>query len=135
MKMAPCWTGSILHVDLTQNHVNIEHPSPEFYRKYGGGSGMGMYYILSEMLPKVDAFSSENVLTLFVGPLTGLPISGNARLSANAKSPAGGAIGDSQVGGYFPASMKFAGFDGIVVKGRAAKTSLSIPQSGNSRAA
>jgi aldehyde:ferredoxin oxidoreductase len=121
MKMAPCWTGSILHVDLTNNQVEIENQSPEFYRKYGGGSGMGMYYILREMPPKVDAFSPENVLTLFVGPLTGLPISGNARLSANAKSPAGGAIGDSQVGGYFPASMKFAGFDGIVVKGRAVK--------------
>ena len=121
MKMAPCWTGSILHVDLTQNQVEIEHPSAEFYRKYGGGSGMGMYYILREMPPKVDAFSPENILTLFTGPLTGLTISGNSRLCANAKSPAGGAIGDSQVGGYFPASLKFAGFDGIVVKGRVAQ--------------
>jgi aldehyde:ferredoxin oxidoreductase len=119
MKMAPCWAGSVLHVDLTYGRLEIENPSPEFYRKYGGGSGMGMYYILREMPPKEEAFSPENVLTLFIGPLSGLPISGNARISANAKSPAGGAIGDSQGGGYFPAWMKFAGFDGIVVKGRA----------------
>ena len=89
MKMAPCWTGSIVHVDLTKKQVEIEHPSPEFYRKYGGGSGMGMYYILRKMPLKVDAFSPEMSSPFFVGPLTGLPISGNARLSANAKSPAG----------------------------------------------
>ena len=117
MKDAPCWTGSILHVNLTNKQVEIEHPNYEFYRKYGGGSCMGMYYILREMPLKAEAFSPENVLTFFAGPLTGLPVSGNSRLSANGKSPAGGAIGDSQVGGFFPASLKFAGFDGIVIKG------------------
>jgi aldehyde:ferredoxin oxidoreductase len=114
---APCWTGSILHVDLTNNRLDIEHPDSAFYRKYGGGSSMGLYYILQEMPPRVDAFSAENVLTFFSGPLAGLPVSGNSRLSANAKSPAAGAIGDSQVGGFFPAALKWAGFDGIVVKG------------------
>jgi len=117
MKEAPCWMGSILHIDLTNKQVEIEHPDAKFYRKYGGGSGMGMYYILREMPPKADAFSPENVLTLFSGPLSGLPVSGNSRLSANAKSPAAGAIGDSQVGGFFPAALKWSGFDGIVVKG------------------
>jgi len=121
MEMAPCWTGSILRVDLTQNQLEIVHPSPEFYRKYGGGSGMGLYYILREIQPKVDAFSPENILTFFTGPLCGLPIPGNSRLCVNAKSPAGEAIGDSQVGGYFPAFLKFGGLDGIVVKGRAVK--------------
>jgi aldehyde:ferredoxin oxidoreductase len=50
--------------------------------------------------------------------VTGAAISGQSRINVNAKSPMSGAIGDSQAGGFFPAELKFAGFDGIVVKGR-----------------
>ncbi len=119
MEKAPCWTGSIAVVDLTKNEIKIEHQSPEFYRKYGGGSGMGMYYILKMLEIGADAFDPKNVITFFSGPLAGLPVSGCSRLTVNAKSPAGGAIGDSQVGGYIASSMKFAGFDGVVVIGKA----------------
>jgi len=119
MGKAPCWTGSIAVVDLTKNEIKIEHQNPEFYRKYGGGSGMGMYYILKMLEKGADAFDPKNVITFFSGPLAGLPVSGCSRLTVNAKSPAGGAIGDSQVGGYIASSMKFAGFDGVVVIGKA----------------
>jgi aldehyde:ferredoxin oxidoreductase len=61
------------------------------------------------------------VLALFASVTTGAPISGQSRLNANAKSPISGAIGDSQCGGYFPAELKFAGFDGIILKGRSPK--------------
>jgi aldehyde:ferredoxin oxidoreductase len=64
--------------------------------------------------------SPENVITLMAADHR-TPISGQSRLNVNAKSPVGGAIGDSQSGGFFPAELKFAGFDGIVVKGRSAK--------------
>ena len=116
-----CINGKILHVDLTKGKTWIEEPPEAFYRMYGGGSGMGLYYILKEMPAKVDAFSPENILTLFPSVPTGLPISGLSRLTANAKSPLTGAIGDSQCGGFFPAKLKFAGFDGIVVRGKAPK--------------
>ena len=55
------------------------------------------------------------------GVTTGAPISGQSRLNANAKSPISGGIGDSQSGGFFPAELKFAGFDGIVIKGKSPK--------------
>jgi aldehyde:ferredoxin oxidoreductase len=116
-----CYTGNVLHVDLTNGKTWVENPPEEFYRKYGGGSAMGMYYILKEMPPKADPLSPENVLTLFLGVPTGLAISGQSRMVANAKSPLTGAIGDSQCGGFFPAEMKFAGFDGIVFTGRSPK--------------
>ena len=112
------YNGKILHVDLTHGKLEVEEPPEAFYRKYMGGSAMGMYYILRDMPAGVDALAPENVLTLMASVTTGAPISGQSRLNANAKSPVSGAIGDSQSGGFFPAELKFAGFDGIVVKGR-----------------
>ena len=113
------YTGHILHVDLTSEKLKVEHPPESFYRKYMGGSAMGLHYILNEMKPATDALGPDNILTLMLSPLTGAPISGQSRLTANAKSPLTHGIGDSQVGGFFPAEMKFAGFDGIVVRGMA----------------
>jgi aldehyde:ferredoxin oxidoreductase len=119
--MARCYNGRILHVDLTRGKTRVEEPSEEFYRTYGGGSAMGLYYILKEVPPGTDAFSPRNVLTLFDGIPTGLPISGQSRITAAAKSPLTGAIGDAQAGGFWPAELKFAGFDGIVIRGKARK--------------
>jgi aldehyde:ferredoxin oxidoreductase len=115
------YAGKILHVDLTQGKLEVETPPESFYRKYLGGSAMGLYYILHEMPKGADALGPENVLTLMVSPTTGAPISGQSRINANARSPISGGIGDSQGGGYFPAEMKFSGFDGIVIKGRSSK--------------
>ena len=115
------YNGKILHVDLTKGSLTTEEPKEAFYRKYLGGSAMGMHYILRDMPKGADPLSPENVLTLFTGVATGAPISGQSRLYANAKSPISGGIGDSQSGGFFPAELKFAGFDGIVVKGKSPK--------------
>jgi aldehyde:ferredoxin oxidoreductase len=114
------YTGKILHVDLTSGTLAVEQPSEAFYRKYLGGSAMGMYYILRDTPVGVDPLAPENVLTFMNSVTTGVPISGQSRININARSPQSGAIGDSQGGGYFPAELKFAGFDGIVVTGRAA---------------
>lgn len=115
------YNGKILHVDLTKGTFEVEEPNEAFYRKYLGGSAMGMHYILRDMPRGADPLGPENVLTLFTGVTTGAAISGQSRLNANAKSPISGGIGDSQSGGFFPAELKFAGFDGIVVKGKSAK--------------
>lgn len=115
------YNGKILHVDLTKGALEVEEPNEAFYRKYLGGSAMGMHYILRDMPKGADPLSPENVLTLMTGVTTGAAISGQSRLNANAKSPISGGIGDSQSGGFFPAELKFAGFDGIVIKGRSPK--------------
>jgi aldehyde:ferredoxin oxidoreductase len=119
--MAYGYNGKILHVDLTHSRLTVETPPEAFYRMYMGGSAMGLYYILNEMPKGADALGAENVLTLMTGVTTGAAISGQSRINANAKSPISGGIGDSQGGGFFPAELKFAGFDGIVIKGKAAK--------------
>ncbi len=115
------YNGKILHVDLTKGELTVEEPNEAFYRKYLGGSAMGMHYILRDMPKGADPIGPENVLTLMAGVTTGAPISGQSRLNANAKSPISGGIGDSQSGGFFPAELKFAGFDGIVIRGKSAK--------------
>ncbi|MCB9110306.1 MAG: aldehyde ferredoxin oxidoreductase family protein [Anaerolineales bacterium] len=115
------YNGKILHVDLTSGALTVEEPNEAFYRKYLGGSAMGMHYILRDMPKGADPLGPDNVLTLFTGVTTGAAISGQSRLNANAKSPISGGIGDSQSGGFFPAELKFAGLDGIVLKGKSAK--------------
>jgi len=115
------YNGKILHVDLTEGTLTIEEPEEAFYRKYMGGSAMGMYYILREMPKGADPVGPDNVLTLMTGVTTGAAISGQSRINANAKSPISGGIGDSQSGGFFPAELKFAGIDGLVIKGRSEK--------------
>jgi aldehyde:ferredoxin oxidoreductase len=115
------YNGKILHVDLTRGMLDAEAPDQAFYRKYMGGSAMGLYYILNEMPKGADPLGPENVLTLMNSVTTGAPISGQSRINANAKSPISGGIGDSQSGGFFPAELKFAGFDGIVIKGKSPK--------------
>ncbi len=116
--MPPGCHGKILHVDLTDGAISSEQPGEAFYRKYLGGSAMGMYYILDGMPAGADPLGPENILTLMLSVLTGAPISGQSRLTANASSPLVDGIGDSQCGGFFPAELKFAGFDGIVVRGQ-----------------
>jgi aldehyde:ferredoxin oxidoreductase len=115
------YNGKVLHVNLTTQEIIEEIPSESFYRTYMGGSAMGLFYILRETPTGVDPLAPDNVLTIFAGVTTGAAISGQSRVNVNAKSPISGAIGDSQGGGFFPAELKFAGIDGIVIKGKSSK--------------
>jgi len=119
--MARSFNGKILHVDLARGALSVEEPAEDFYRTYGGGSAMGLYYLLRDLPKGTDALGPGNILTFFTGPITGLPVSGQSRICVNALSPLSGGVADSQAGGFAPAALKFAGFDGIVVKGAAAK--------------
>jgi aldehyde:ferredoxin oxidoreductase len=111
--------GKILHVDLTTRKLEVEEPEETFYRKYMGGSGMGTYYLLKHTSPGADPLGPENTLSLMVGVVTGAPFSGQSRVTATAKSPVTNLVGDSQSGGFWPAELKGAGFDGIVIHGQA----------------
>jgi aldehyde:ferredoxin oxidoreductase len=119
--MAHGYTGKILHVDLSKGLLSVEEPEEAFYRKYMGGSALAMYYLLNELPSGVDPLGPENVLVMALSVLTGTAISGQSRMTAAAKSPLTGGIGDSQGGGFFPAELKFAGFDAVVIKGKAEK--------------
>jgi aldehyde:ferredoxin oxidoreductase len=108
-------------VDLTKGAITVEEPDNAFYRKYMGGSALAMVYLLKDMPAGVDPLGPENMLVLALSVVTGAAISGQSRMTAAAKSPLTGAIGDSQCGGFWPAELKFAGFDAIVLRGKSPK--------------
>jgi aldehyde:ferredoxin oxidoreductase len=114
-------TATIFHVDLTRGTIEKQTLPDEVYRKYPGGSALAAYLVLKSIPPGADPLGPENVLALAVSPLTGLAISGQSRMTACARSPLTGAIGDSQCGGFFPAEMRSAGADAIVFTGQAAE--------------
>jgi aldehyde:ferredoxin oxidoreductase len=117
--MSSDFTGQILQVDLSTGSVEIERPPESFYRTYLGGSAMGLYYILRDVPAGTDGLDPANVLTMMDSLLTGAPIAGQSRITMSARSPLTDGIGDSQGGGFFPAELRFAGFTGIVIRGRA----------------
>ncbi|MHB9034611.1 MAG: aldehyde ferredoxin oxidoreductase N-terminal domain-containing protein, partial [Anaerolineae bacterium] len=115
------YSGRILNLNLSTGEIRIDTPDDKFYRTYMGGSGLGLAYLLKYLPAGIDPLGPENILVISVGVLTGAPIGGLSRVMANAKSPLTGAIGDGQGGGFFPAEMKFTGYDAIVLRGRAPK--------------
>jgi aldehyde:ferredoxin oxidoreductase len=115
------YQGKIIHVDLTAGTISVEEPEEAFYRKYIGGSAMGVYYLLKNTPKNADPLGPENTLSMMVGPATGAPISGQSRVSVNAKSPLTDLVGDAQMGGFWPAEFKHGGFDGIVFHGKSEK--------------
>ena len=115
------YNGKILHVDLTERRLKVEEPGEDFFRKYLGGSALGLYYALNMIPVGADPLGPENVLVISLGVTTGAPISGQSRVTATAKSPLSGAIGDTQGGGFWPAEAKGAGFDAYVITGKAAR--------------
>ena len=111
-------TATVHHVDLTRGSVEVTTLPEDVYRKYPGGSALAAYLVTQTMKPGADPLGPDNVLVMAVSPLTGLPISGQSRMTACARSPLTGAIGDSQCGGFFPAEMRSAGTDAIVFTGQ-----------------
>jgi aldehyde:ferredoxin oxidoreductase len=115
------YNGKILHVDLTTGKLEVEEPGEAFFRRYMGGSALGMHYALKLIPRGAEPLGPDNVLILSLGVTTGAAISGQSRVTATAKSPLSGAIGDAQAGGFWPAEAKGAGFDAYVIKGQSEK--------------
>jgi aldehyde:ferredoxin oxidoreductase len=78
-----------------------------------------MYLLYNHLSPGIDPLSPENVLLVGAGLLTGIPALGSGRCDIAAKSPITSAIGDSNVGGFFAPEMRMAGFDHLVITGKA----------------
>ena len=111
-------TATVYHVDLTRGTIETRTLPEDVYRKYPGGSALAAYLVLQAIPVGADPLGPDNVLAMAVSPLTGLAISGQSRMTACARSPLTGAIGDSQCGGFFPAEMRAAGADALVFTGR-----------------
>ena len=115
------YNGKILRVNLTTGKITTEEKDWVFYRKYIGGRGLISYFLLNEVPPDTDPLSEENKLIFTASVMTGAPLPGFGRHSAGAKSPLTNLYGESQAGGYWGAELKFAGYDAIIVEGKAEK--------------
>lgn len=112
------YANRVARVDLSQERVEYEKPDEEDLRKYIGGRGLGVKYVFDNQ-PKVEPFSEENILCFMVGPLTGSDVAMSGRMAVVTKSPLTGTVTDSHQGGWSGARLRWAGFDGIVFKGKA----------------
>ncbi len=117
--MQNSFTGKILRINLTTEKISFETLEETLYRRYFGGRGLISYYLLNELEPKTNPLSPENKLIFACGPVTGAPFSGSGRNSVGAKSPLTGAYGEAEAGGFWGAELKRAGFDAIIVEGKA----------------
>ncbi|MFX1304710.1 MAG: aldehyde ferredoxin oxidoreductase family protein [Promethearchaeota archaeon] len=113
------YSNNILRVNLTIEKISIENPDELFYRRYVGGEGLVAYYLLKELKVGIDPLSIDNKLIFATGPLTGFAIPGTGRNSVGAKSPLTGGFGEAEVGGYWGAELKHAGYDAIIFEGKA----------------
>ena len=113
------WQGRILWIDVSTGKTWEEKPDELFYRRYWGGGCIGGYFLLQELPPKIDPFHPDNLLIFASGPATGTLLPGFAKHSVMAKSPLTGGIGESQAEGFWGAELKRAGFDALIIKGKA----------------
>jgi len=107
-------------IDLTNRTVQYEAPREEDLKKYVGGRGLGVKYVFDNG-PAVDPLSPENLLAIMNGPLSGSKAKMSGRLAVVTKSPLTGTVADSHMGGWTAAKLKWAGFDGLLIKGAAAE--------------
>jgi aldehyde:ferredoxin oxidoreductase len=115
------WTGKILRVDLTKGTCKPEDLNMEWAGQYLGQRGLASKYLSEEMDPKTDPLSPDNKMIFATGPLTGTCASTGGRFSVITKGPLTGAIACSNSGGYWGAELKFAGWDMIILEGKAKK--------------
>jgi aldehyde:ferredoxin oxidoreductase len=113
------YAGKVLRVNLTDGSISTETPSDAFYRRYLGGQGFVAHWLLTEVPKNADPLGPENVLIFAAGTTTGIPVSGGGRSAMGAKSPLTGFYGEADVGGFFGAEMVVAGYDAILVYGKA----------------
>jgi aldehyde:ferredoxin oxidoreductase len=115
------YAGKILRIDLSKNKIIEEPLSKELVVNYIGGTGFCVKILYDETGPETDPLGPENRLIMATGPLAGTVYPASARWNVAAKSPLTGIWGEANAGGNFASELKFAGFDAIVVQGKADK--------------
>ena len=113
-------TGTNLDVDLTSGQIRHYPISESTYRNFVGGRGLGAKLLFDVMPANADPLGPENPLIITTGPLNGLPFFGVKHV-VSTKSPLTGTYLDSYGGGHFSAELKYAGYDSLIIRGKAAK--------------
>lgn len=113
------YQGKLLIVDLTARRIETQSIDDSLFQKYIGGVGIAAKIVFDETSPETDPLGLDNVLVAFTGPFTGTRVPSSSRHHYAALSPQTGVLGESNVGGSWGVQLKKAGFDGVMVRGKA----------------
>ena len=113
------YSGSVLRVDLSAGTVQRCPTEERLARAYLGGRGLNIKRLWEELPARTPGLSPQNILVYGAGPLVGTLFPGGARFNVSAMSPQTGILGDGNAGGFFAPELRYAGYDQIVIRGRA----------------
>ena len=113
------WNGYFLHVNLSKKKSFAEAYDVGFAPTFLGGRGFAAKILWDKLPPKANPLSPENMLIFAAGPLTGFPLPNSGKLVVAAKSPLTGGYGDGNIGTFAAVHMRKAGYDALIVEGKA----------------
>jgi len=115
------YAGKILYVDLNRNKTKVTVIKNGFCEKYVGGNGFAIRLLYDNTKPKIEPFDRENTLIFAVGPFAGTMVPTSGKHMVQAKSPLTGFMGESVSSGMWGQALKRAGYDAVVIRGKAEK--------------
>src|SRR5512146_2472445 len=113
------YLGKILRVDLSRGKLWDEPLNEDYARQYVGGSGLAARYLYEMLDASTDPLGPENPLFFLTGPLVGTSMTSAGRYSVCGRSPLTGIWGEANSGGFFGPELRYAGYDGVLITGRA----------------
>ncbi len=113
------YMGKILWVDLSTETIENQELPEEIYKSYIGGRGLSARILYDDLSADLDPLHPNNEVIFMTGPYTGMAAPGAARFEITTLSPLTKFLGAANAGGFFGSSLKRAGFDGVVIRGKA----------------
>lgn len=118
--------GRVLMVDLTEQRSWVEELEEDVYKKFLGGYGLGAYLMWKHFPARTDALAPEACFAICAGLLTGVKTPFSGRIQIVGKSPLTNSWADSNSGGSVAAHLREAGFDALLVRGKAAEPTVLV---------
>lgn len=116
--MGNLYGGTILRIDLTSQEIKRQ-PTLDYADDYIGGRGINCRILYEEMDENAHPLDPDNIIIFGVGPLTGTMFPGSSRVDVMTRSPVTDLIGNANIGGEWGAEFKYAGYDHLVLSGKA----------------
>ena len=113
--------NKLLRINLTEGKISNEEIPEKVIKQYIGGTGFISYYLFKELKEKIDPLSPENKIIIATGPAQGTRIPITGRYVVGAKSPLTNHLIDAHCGGFVGPELRMAGYDLVVVEGKAEK--------------
>ncbi|HDD39889.1 MAG TPA: aldehyde ferredoxin oxidoreductase, partial [Nitrososphaeria archaeon] len=114
-----CYQGKVAYIDLSSGKIEAKEISEDYLLGFIGGTGLAARLVFDLVDPKVDPLSPKNALVFMTGALTGTMMITSARMTVAAKSPLTRGWGEAHAGGFWGVELKKAGYDGVIVIGKA----------------